>query len=138
MTHTKKTCRICGEEKYIIEYYDSSSRTRDGLRHECKTCVNKKQRGYYIENKEYLDQKNREGYYKRKYKLTLEEIENLKKLANYKCEICYQDKPLVIDHCHKTGKIRGILCNQCNQALGSINESIMVAAGLQNYIIKRC
>jgi hypothetical protein len=34
------------------------------------------------------------------------------------CEICGQDSPLVIDHCHVTGKFRGMLCNSCNKGLG--------------------
>lgn len=56
-----------------------------------------------------------------KYKITLSEYNNLKiKQANL-CAICSKKeigKSLAIDHCHVTGKIRGLLCTKCNRALG--------------------
>lgn len=45
---------------------------------------------------------------------------------------------LAIDHCHDTQRIRGLLCNRCNVALGLIREDIKAARGLTVYIERRC
>ena len=41
-----------------------------------------------------------------------------------KCKICGNkpQKPLHVDHCHETKKVRGLLCHQCNVALGHMND----------------
>ena len=47
---------------------------------------------------------------------------------NYKCKICGNGEEeagheLRVDHCHNTGKIRGLLCSQCNTALGLLKDN---------------
>ena len=45
-----------------------------------------------------------------------------------KCKLCLTDKPLgprnsfVVDHCHETGKVRGLLCNHCNTGIGKLHD----------------
>ena len=44
---------------------------------------------------------------------------------NGKCLICEDDKKtFAVDHCHKTGKVRGLLCTPCNTALGNLKDNI--------------
>lgn len=73
------------------------------------------------------------AYLKRKYKLTLEEWKSLMTNQNNLCAICHQvgfkldpasKNLLVVDHCHSTGKVRGLLCHNCNRALGLFADSI--------------
>jgi hypothetical protein len=55
------------------------------------------------------------------------------------CAICGgppSKKMLVVDHCHKTGKIRGLLCNQCNLNLGGFKDSISNLASAIKYLEK--
>jgi hypothetical protein len=57
------------------------------------------------------------------YGITLQQYEKMFKEQNGKCGICgiHQDtlkKSLCVDHCHKTNKVRGLLCKNCNVALG--------------------
>lgn len=68
-----------------------------------------------------------------KYGLTPEAYEDLLKLQNGVCAICdkeenmsnqYSKRRLVVDHCHTTGRIRGLLCGRCNAAIGLMFEDI--------------
>lgn len=79
----------------------------------------------------------REGWKKRKAKtwkhrgilnMTYEKYEEMLKDQDYKCAICSKDhtdsKKLHVDHCHVTGKARGLLCNNCNNGMGKLGDSI--------------
>ncbi len=55
---------------------------------------------------------------RRRYGITLEQFDAMVKKQNRKCGICFAVKPLSVDHCHKTGKIRKLLCRSCNSRLG--------------------
>jgi hypothetical protein len=51
---------------------------------------------------------------------------------NNLCLICYCRKPLVVDHCHETGKVRGMLCSTCNTGIGHLKDSpAMLLSALQ-------
>ena len=60
-----------------------------------------------------------------RYGITLDVKNKIIKSQNNKCAICNNklDKPKV-DHCHKTGKVRGILCHGCNIGIGGLKDSI--------------
>lgn len=67
----------------------------------------------------------------RKYGLTPESYSEMMLGQGNKCKICgntFSDKSLItkpaVDHCHKTSKIRGILCGRCNLAIGNFNDSV--------------
>lgn len=79
---------------------------------------------------------------KAKYGITLEQFDEMYalqkgKCANKGCNIHGSSRgkgSLVVDHCHKTGKVRGLLCIGCNFALGSLNDSTKRAIGLATYL----
>ena len=59
--------------------------------------------------------------------ITLEDYSKMHKEQNGMCAICgsKDDKQaLSVDHCHTTGKIRGLLCNQCNRGLGMLGDTV--------------
>lgn len=58
------------------------------------------------------------------YGLTKEEYKALQTKQQGQCAICFQEKPLQIDHCHETGKVRGLLCGPCNRGIGLFEENI--------------
>lgn len=69
--------------------------------------------------------KNKSVVLKSLYGISLDEYNTMVKKQNHKCLICnIKAKKLVIDHCHNTGKVRGLLCNACNMALGSFDDSV--------------
>lgn len=50
------------------------------------------------------------------------------------CAICKNKRPLKVDHNHDTGKVRGLLCDKCNVALGLLGENINVVESLLIYL----
>jgi hypothetical protein len=91
------------------------------------------------------EQKKRRKDYTRKkrlekeYGITPEEFNNMLLQQRGKCAICgilqsATGKFLHVDHCHKTGKIRGLLCHKCNYALGFLRDSIEIAEAAIEYL----
>lgn len=118
------------------------------LRHLCKACSHERYRRWRRKNpntlrenylkirccKQYI-RKMRDVWLKRKFGITIIEYESMLEKQNGKCAICknYEvakkinnDKvrEMSVDHCHKTGKVRGLLCTGCNTAIGHFKESI--------------
>lgn len=75
--------------------------------------------------------------YKRKYGLSLEDIRALKHKQKHRCAICQKKKKLNVDHCHKTGIVRGLLCTSCNTALGAFADSPKVVKKALAYLAKK-
>lgn len=71
---------------------------------------------------------------KNKYNMSLEEWDKLYEEQDGKCFLCLEVKPLCVDHCHKTGKIRHLLCRQCNAALGMLKENKNTVKRILNYL----
>ena len=76
-----------------------------------------------------------------RYGLTRPEFEVLLARANGECEACgrgfedgHQRKAACVDHDHETGKVRGLLCQYCNRALGLLKDNIEVLESLADYL----
>jgi len=67
---------------------------------------------------------------------SLEQFEILFNEQKGCCACCHRELQLVVDHCHKTGKVRSLLCHYCNTALGLLNESTKRCDQLKSYIKK--
>lgn len=81
---------------------------------------------------------NRNSYLKRKYGITEEQYEELLLAQAGKCAICLckpRTRRLAVDHNHKTGEIRGLLCSRCNHGLlGHAHDSIPVLERALEYL----
>lgn len=75
-------------------------------------------------------------YFKRTYGITFEQYESLCKAQNSNCKICGKKKKLVVDHDHKTGKIRGLLCRRCNSGIGLLGDTA-IALECALYYLRR-
>jgi hypothetical protein len=64
----------------------------------------------------------RERELKNEYGLTLAEVDAMKQAQGGKCLICDREASLVVDHCHVSGQVRGLLCNRCNIGLGHFTD----------------
>ena len=82
-------------------------------------------------------------YYKRVYGISVEEYLDLAEKQNFVCSLC--GKPnfsmgvnhsgcLVVDHDHKTGKVRGLLCHNCNRALGLLHDDPALIQRASEYV----
>lgn len=89
-------------------------------------------RSYYQSNKT----KIREYKWKLRYGLTREDIYDLYASQDGCCAICKKElnDVFVVDHCHSNGQVRGLLCNQCNQAIGLLNEDVSAFSNAIDYI----
>lgn len=105
----------------------------------CKTCYNAYQIEYRKANppdKESGRARAREVFYK-KYGITEEDYQHLYNLQNGACLICgnrQNERRLAVDHDHKTNRVRGLLCNQCNIGLGAFNDNIILIEKAISYL----
>lgn len=80
---------------------------------------------------------NRNRQIKHRYGITLDEWEKIKSNQNHSCAICkLKVKRLVIDHCHKTLQVRGLLCSQCNTMLGMAKDTTEMLNSAIKYLEK--
>ena len=138
----KKTCPSCKETKPTTDFYKDKFR-KDGLRRICKNCyklVSKRcsSRWYAIEeNKEIY----RERFLKRRYGINTEEYNKLFRRQEGVCAICGNPcntgNRLSVDHSHKTGIVRGLLCNACNRGLGMLQDSAELLRKAADYLEKK-
>ena len=72
--------------------------------------------------------------------ITPEQLVVIAREHNLKCDLCGKrpkNRNLCLDHCHKTGKFRGFLCNNCNRGLGLLGDNIRGLSKACQYL-KRC
>ena len=125
---TAKACTQCGEVKDRSEFYQGKrhdeGRTRNSLTARCKVCA-----------KDYLRWKS----IKTLYGLNKEQYMAMLEAQNGTCAICQKVNSkgawLAVDHCHTTKKVRGLLCQKCNIALGQVNDNPAILAGMIAYLI---
>ena len=94
-------------------------------------------RAYYIKNKE----QQRDRGMRRRYGIGLDDYNKMLKEQKDSCYICKlssskQSKRLHIDHNHKTGKVRALLCHHCNTTIGALKENTMILKNIINYLNK--
>jgi hypothetical protein len=126
-----KTCSKCKIEKPLSDFHNVKT-GKQGKHHYCKECMSAQRKQTYTCNK------STESRLRYKYHLTLDELYSMHISQNKKCKICkteYEDVTkhggLYVDHCHKTGKVRGLLCRNCNNLLGVAKDDVTI---LQNAI----
>ncbi len=108
-----KTCSKCKIFKEAAAFCKGNN--RDGLTSQCKQCVNE----YRQTNKEKVKDSN----LRCDYGISLETYNQMLIDQNHCCKTCDRHislltKVLAVDHDHKTGEVRGLLCDFCNRQLG--------------------
>lgn len=145
-----KTCPKCKKDLDLSSF--NKSNRRDGYQTYCRECHNKMQREKYsIDPSAKLKRQMRErkrnslnplakkdAELRRLYGISVEDYLQMLKNQNGVCKICHQEcktkYSLSVDHNHKTGVVRGLLCNRCNRVLGMMEESVELFASAIKYI----
>jgi len=140
--HGSKVCGICGKRKPLKEYPISKAR-KDGRLQKCKLCHSEYSKKWKQSNREAYLLTQRRCRLKKAYNITLEEYDSLLKEQGKVCAICKSpinkggaDKAMPVNHCHKTGEVRGILCTFCNRALGYLEDDTRLLKEAIKYLEK--
>lgn len=131
-----KQCIRC--HKFQINNQFRKNRIRpDGLEYYCIVCSRELHKNYDRKRNQLESRKAslRRATFNREYNITSAEYQTMLEKQDFKCAICRSNgstnkRAFCVDHDHVTGKIRGILCDNCNVALGRFqdNESYLMAA----------
>jgi len=95
----------------------------------------------YNKNKKKASESNRKKLLKREYDITTEDYCNLLIQQEYRCKICSKHNDelkfnLFVDHDHKTGLVRGLLCPICNTGLGMFKDNPEIIIKAYEYLVK--
>ena len=138
-----KKCRICHAEKPVLEFHVNRS-SIDNFQPACKSCSKVRTYSYRLTDGGHI--RTAVGQRKHvlsKYSLTQSDYDAMLFEQDCRCAICRRPetaiykgsiKRLAVDHCHKTGKIRGLLCSHCNQAIGKLKDSPRLLRKAADYL----
>ena len=129
-----KKCPSCKSDKSLDNYWKGQ--------YSCIDCTKEKQKTRWASR---TPKKRLEQHLKYKYNVTIFELEEMLKEQDNKCSICkfelpdlfiYEDRRrgYAIDHNHDTGKVRGILCLNCNTLLGMAKDNKDILLEAINYL----
>lgn len=132
-----KTCIKCGLQKSLEDFH-RHRQSSQGRRGTCKLCIKEYGKLYRATEPVHLKTARaiakREGWLRRKYGIDLQIFEKLLDAQGGVCALCKTTEPggqysvWVVDHCHDTGRVRGLLCHSCNISLGTY-EALAKTAG---------
>lgn len=95
----------------------------------------------YYKPPNYSGLEKRDGIIRRQYGITLAEYDQMLRDQDNKCAICgnedeVEGRRLAIDHCHDSGKVRGLLCGKCNRGLGLFYDNQELLENAISYLTK--
>jgi len=121
-------CKKCDDAKYRLKH-DTKAYHKKWYEKN-KEHNNKKSQEWYRNNKAKVIEQTWVRSIREKFGITPEQYYELVEQQGNKCAICGSSNPQVrgkgkwhIDHCHKTNKVRGLLCFKCNTGLGLFNDN---------------
>lgn len=140
-TQATKVCSKCGKSP--------ATKTRSW----CKDCIKQYDKSRYNENPEQVMQRTKEYYHdnidkslkdamwrkmRLRYGLTKEGFDELLNDQSGRCAVCNKplDEHLHVDHCHKTNKVRGLVCGKCNNSISVVEQSNDMNEDLKKAIIE--
>ena len=141
----RKTCKQCTKNKPITEFRKRKRKTKLGIKEYyesyCKACEAINNKEWMAEHKEERQVVDFCRNLKRKFNMTKEQYYIMLTSQNGGCAICTKPKSesgkaLAVDHCHDTLKIRGLLCNECNTAIGLFFDRVDLLEAAIKYLLK--
>ena len=135
-----KECNKCGVEKPLEDFYFRKDQGKH--RKECKVCQNETKKVYRKNNPKEIQRRRDQ----RMYNLTKSQLNLVENTDS--CELCGDDisgyvqhknrklRKKCIDHDHNTGEFRGVLCKDCNTALGHFKDNKETIMNALKYLDK--
>jgi len=129
----EKLCPSCETVKPVTEFHKNKN-TKDGTSSYCKVCNIKRAKDHG------KSEAGRSCRLKRQHGITSEQYAEILKAQGGGCKICGSKQSngrwdhLHVDHCHRSGKVRGILCNKCNTMLGHVDDSVETLLSAARYL----
>jgi len=130
--------RVVYMKQWVANHRDRENTRIQTWRHKNADRLRKKSREYYQANRDRIREYQRWYDKRRQYNLTQEQFESKLALQDGKCFLCGEPpkpgKVLAVDHDHKTGQIRALLCNKCNLTLGYVQDNTELLSKMVQYL----
>lgn len=123
------------QKKYRTNNSNKCSVRNKKWRNENVEKVREMKRQWAKDNPDRVKKSVRKTRLKQLYNTTVEDVNNKILEQNGLCGVCDEPKQLVIDHCHNSGNFRGMLCRDCNLALGLLRDKIDNLTRAINYLV---
>ena len=128
-----KSCNKCNQVNFLSEF-DINKKGLYGKYSHCRAC--KKTKQHHLK-------RNKFKYLKETYGIDEKDFWSFYENQNKKCAICLEEfeaisqqrkRQFEVDHCHSTGKVRGLLCHKCNLGIGNLNDDINLLKSAIKYL----
>ena len=137
---TAKVCRVCNDAKPLEDFYRKNS-SKDGRESSCISCRRKQMSA--ADKKRYQSVARRDTHLMRTYLINQSIYDHLLLMQDGHCALCpatesgrKDDRYLIVDHCHETGDVRGLVCHHCNIMLGGAKDNITTLQNGISYLAK--
>lgn len=136
-----RACTVCKEVKEAGFFTRRKTHRQGKLVSVCTPCkvnYNKARREHTPEKVAEIERRSK---FKKQYGISLEQYAEMLENQGGGCAICGATKPsertkyFAVDHCHSTGKVRGLLCSKCNRGLGLFNDKPERLKAAAKYLI---
>lgn len=121
VTVTEKRCGTCTAVKPAVDFHRQLL-APDGLQAVCKGCSKASQDAYALTRR------------CKKVGITVDQYEALRERQGGMCGVCKRRPATDLDHCHATGKFRGLVCAACNRILGTVQDDATLLRRLAAYV----
>lgn len=132
---------MCKQAKPLSEFHLTKSGARDGRFSYCKPCRIAYTNRWKKSNPERALEMSRKYILAKRFGITLSDYDAMLERCGGVCQICgkpesqtHRNMRLAVDHCHKTGKVRGLLCSLCNTAIGKLNDDPAILQRAIDYL----
>jgi hypothetical protein len=142
VTDAVKSCTDCKESKPLSSFRSRGGKMAHLYKSHCSTCLYKRHKGWVENNPDKVeDYRGKDPWTLAKrcarYGISPEQLTEQFDKQNCSCAICKTKVSLIdsaIDHNHDTGEFRGILCKQCNRALGMFKDNAVILRNAVDYL----
>jgi len=123
-----RKCRLCKENKSLYEFHKNGKYFSG----RCKSCKKHLQETGQWKKTPY----DRYAFIERNYGMNKEQFLEFFASQKNKCKLCSRElqEKWCVDHCHTTGKIRGVLCYACNSGIGHLQEDPEILRKAIDYV----